>query len=98
MPSLKGKTIIITGASRGIGQAIALKLAAEGANIAVAAKDRPETLQTMADQIIEAGGQALIFNSDMCDHNEIKRVIEQTASQFGNIDALINNIKRRHSN
>lgn len=88
---LKGKTILITGASRGIGQAIALRYAASGANIVVASKDSPKNIQEVADQIIASGGQALALNTDVSDHLAIKQAVAQAVDRFGGIDVLVNN-------
>lgn len=93
----KGKTIFITGASRGIGKAIALRLAKEGANIIVAAKSTTEdprlggTIYSAADEINEAGGKALAVPCDIRDEDQIIGAIQKGVSIFGGIDALINN-------
>ena len=93
----KNKTIIITGASRGIGKAIALRLAKEGANIVVAAKSTEEnpklggTIFSAAKEIEEAGGKALAVQCDIRDEAQIQYVIDKTIETFGGIDALINN-------
>jgi citronellol/citronellal dehydrogenase len=95
--SFKNKTIIITGASRGIGKAIAIRLAKEGANIVVAAKSTEEnpklggTIFSAAKEIEEAGGRALAIQCDIRDEIQIQNVIEKTIATFGSIDALINN-------
>ena len=88
---LRGKTILITGSSRGIGQAIALRYAGAGANIVVVTKDSPANIQIVADQIIAAGGQVLPLNIDVCDELEIKRAVAEAVAHFGGIDALVNN-------
>jgi citronellol/citronellal dehydrogenase len=93
----KNKTIIITGASRGIGKAIALRLAKEGANIVVAAKSTEEnpklggTIFSAAKEIEAAGGKALAVQCDIRDELQIQQVIDKTIETFGGIDALINN-------
>ncbi len=93
----KNKTIIITGASRGIGKAIALRLAKEGANIVVAAKSTEEnpklggTIFSAAKEIEEAGGKALAIKCDIRDEAEIQNVIDKAVETFGGIDVLINN-------
>ena len=94
----QNKSVLITGASRGIGKAIAIRLAAEGANIAVAAKTAEQhpklegTIYTAVKEISEAGsGKALPFQTDVRDENAITRLVEQTAEAFGGIDILINN-------
>jgi citronellol/citronellal dehydrogenase len=95
--SLKGKTLFITGASRGIGLAIALKAAADGANIAVAAKTvdpHPKlegTIHTAAAEIEKAGGRALPLVVDVRDDQSVKDALDQTAQTFGSIDIVVNN-------
>lgn len=93
----QNKTIVITGATRGIGKAIALKLAAEGANIVIAAKSVQEhpklggTIYSAAAEIEEAGGKALAVQCDIRFEDQIQKVIDKTVETFGNIDVLINN-------
>src|SRR3982750_2175309 len=95
--SLKGKTVFITGASRGIGLAIALRCARDGANVAIAAKtETPHpklegTIYTAAQEIEKAGGRALPLVVDVRDENAVKSAIDQTAAEFGGIDILVNN-------
>ena len=95
--SLTGKRIFITGGSRGIGLAIALRAAKDGASIAIAAKTTeahpklPGTIHTAAKEIEAAGGKALAIQCDIRDENQIASAIEQTAKAFGGIDILINN-------
>jgi citronellol/citronellal dehydrogenase len=95
--SLKGKTLFITGASRGIGLAIALRAARDGANIAIAAKtETPHprlegTIYTAAEQIEKAGGRALPLVVDVRDEDAVKAGIEKTAQTFGGIDIIVNN-------
>ncbi len=95
--TLKGKTLFITGASRGIGLAIALRAAADGANIVVAAKtDRPHpklpgTIHTAAEAIGEAGGQALPLAVDIRDEQAVAEAMARAADHFGGIDILVNN-------
>jgi citronellol/citronellal dehydrogenase len=95
--SLRGKTLFITGGSRGIGLAIALKAAADGANIAIAAKTvepHPKlegTIFTAAGEIEQAGGQALALAVDVRDEVAVKAAIDQTAARFGGIDIVVNN-------
>ena len=97
MRSLKGKTLFITGASRGIGRAIALRAAADGANIAIASKtDEPNpklpgTSHTVADEIVAAGGRALPIAMDVRREEEIEAAVAKTANTFGGIDILVNN-------
>lgn len=95
--SLKGKTLFISGASRGIGLAIALRAAADGANIAIAAKtDQPHprlpgTIHTAAAEIEAAGGKALALKVDIRDEARVAEAMAETAQTFGGIDILINN-------
>jgi citronellol/citronellal dehydrogenase len=95
--TLKGKTLFITGASRGIGLAIALKAARDGANIAIAAKTAsphpklPGTIYTAAEEIEKAGGKALPLVVDVRDEAQVAAGVEQTAKAFGGIDMCINN-------
>ena len=94
---LRGRTLFITGASRGIGLAIALRAAGEGANVAVAAKTTephprlPGTIYTAAEQIEAAGGKALALPLDVRDDEQVRAAIERTAQVFGGIDILVNN-------
>jgi citronellol/citronellal dehydrogenase len=95
--SLKGKTLFITGGSRGIGLAIALKAAADGANIAIAAKTvepHPKlegTIHTAAADIEKAGGKALALAVDVRDEASVKAALDATAAKFGGIDIVVNN-------
>ena len=94
---LSGKRIFITGGSRGIGLAIALRAARDGASIAIAAKTSdpnpklPGTIHTAAEEIRAAGGRALAIQCDLRDENQIADAIAQTVTEFGGIDILINN-------
>ena len=95
--SLAGKTLFITGASRGIGLAIALRAARDGANIAIAAKtEKPHpklagTIYTAAEEIERAGGKALPLVVDIRDEAMVKDALSQTAARFGGIDIVVNN-------
>lgn len=95
--SLKGKTLFVTGGSRGIGLAIALKAAADGANIAIAAKTvepHPKlegTIHTAAAEIEKAGGRALPLQVDVREKDQVKAALEKTAETFGGIDIVVNN-------
>ncbi|MHA1114380.1 MAG: SDR family oxidoreductase [Alphaproteobacteria bacterium] len=97
MGDLAGKTVFITGASRGIGKAIALGLAADGANIVIVAKTAephpklPGTIFTAADEIEAAGGKALPVACDIRDETRIAEAVERAVTAFGGIDILINN-------
>ena len=95
--SFKGKTIFITGASRGIGKAIALRFASEGANIVVAAKSTTEdpklggTIYSAAKEMEEAGGKSLAVKCDIRDELQIQEAVDKAVETFGGIDVLINN-------
>jgi len=95
--SLKGKTLFITGASRGIGLAIAKRAAQDGANVAVVAKTEqpnpklPGTIYTAAEEIAAAGGQALPIPCDLRDEAGVAAAAKRCAEHFGGIDILVNN-------
>ena len=95
--SLQGKTLFITGGSRGIGREIALRAARDGANIVIAAKSAephaklPGTIHSVAAEVEEAGGKALALQLDVRDENAVKSAMAQAADHFGGIDVLINN-------
>ena len=102
MTSLKGRTLFITGATRGIGRQIALRAARDGANIVVAAKTAvpdprlPGTIYTAASDIEQAGGRALPVVVDVRDEAQVMRAVEQAVERFGGIDILINNASAIH--
>src|SRR5580698_6393550 len=91
------KTVFITGASRGIGKAIALALAADGARIVIASKTEvphPKldgTIYTAAEEVTRAGGEALPLVCDIRDEDQVNRAVAAAVSHFGGIDILINN-------
>jgi citronellol/citronellal dehydrogenase len=97
MPALQGKTIFITGSSRGIGRAIALRCARDGANIVITAKTvaphpkLPGTIHEVAREVIAAGGNALAIQLDVRDEAAIAAAVAQAATHFGGIDILVNN-------
>src|SRR5712672_930309 len=97
MTSLKGKTLFISGGSRGIGLAIALRAARDGANVAIAAKTaepHPKlkgTIYTAADDVRAAGGKALPVLCDIRDEAQVMAAIDQTVAEFGGIDICVNN-------
>ncbi len=95
--SLAGKTIFITGASRGIGEAIAVRCARDGANVAIAAKTAeehpklPGTIHTAAAAIEKAGGKALPIVCDIRDEAQVEAAVAKTVETFGGIDIVVNN-------
>ena len=97
MPSLKGKTLFVTGASRGIGLAIALRAARDGANVVVAAKTveahpkLPGTIHAAAGEIERAGGQALALQTDIRDEANVQEAVRRALDRFGSIDVVVNN-------
>jgi citronellol/citronellal dehydrogenase len=97
MSTLSGKTLFISGASRGIGEAIALRAAADGANIVIAAKsDRkhpklPGTIHSVAEAVEAAGGRALPLKVDIRDEQAVAEAMATAAETFGGIDILVNN-------
>src|SRR6267154_1627061 len=97
LASLSGKTLFISGSSRGIGLAVALRAARDGANIAIAAKTSephpslPGTIGTAARQIEEAGGRALPLVCDVRDEEQVEAAVTATVARFGGIDICINN-------
>ena len=95
--SLKGRTLFITGASRGIGKAIGLRAAKDGANVVIAAKTveahpkLPGTIFTAAEEMEAAGGRALAVAVDIRDEDQVKAAVERACETFGGIDILVNN-------
>jgi citronellol/citronellal dehydrogenase len=94
---LQGRVAIITGASRGIGRAIALRLAKEGVAVVIAAKTAepdprlPGTIHTVAEEVAALGGRALPLQVDVRDENALQRMVDATLQTFGRIDILVNN-------
>ncbi|HLJ19472.1 MAG TPA: SDR family NAD(P)-dependent oxidoreductase, partial [Stellaceae bacterium] len=95
MADLKGKTLFITGASRGIGLAIALRAARDGANVAIVAKTTephpklPGTVFTAAHEIEAAGGKALALATDIRFEEQVQAAVKATVERFGGIDILV---------
>jgi citronellol/citronellal dehydrogenase len=95
--SLKGRTLFVTGASRGIGKAIALRAAVDGANVVIAAKTSdphpklPGTIHATAEAVEAAGGKALALTLDVRDEVAIAKAMAEAAEHFGGIDVLVNN-------
>ncbi|MEZ5333575.1 MAG: NAD(P)-dependent oxidoreductase [Thermoanaerobaculia bacterium] len=95
--NLRGKTLFVTGASRGIGKAIALRAAADGANVVVVAKTSephpklPGTIHTAVEEIEAAGGRGLAVATDIRDEEQVASAVERAVEVFGGIDILVNN-------
>ena len=96
-PDLRGRVAVVTGASRGIGKALALRLAAEGADVAVGAKSEqsteklPGSIHETAEAIRALGRRALAVATDVRDEDAIRNLVERTISEFGRLDILVNN-------
>ncbi|HCE41523.1 MAG TPA: short chain dehydrogenase, partial [Alcanivorax sp.] len=96
-PSLNGKTLFITGASRGIGKAIGVRAARDGANVVLFAKTTephpklPGTLYTAAEAIEEAGGTPLVCVGDIRYEDQVQAAMDQAREAFGGVDILVNN-------
>jgi len=97
MTTLQGKTLFITGASRGIGLAIALRAARDGANVVIAAKSDvanpklPGTIHSAAAAVEAAGGKALAIRCDIREEDDVRAAVDQAVRRFGGIDVLVNN-------
>ncbi|NUT15357.1 MAG: NAD(P)-dependent oxidoreductase [Cupriavidus sp.] len=97
MTTLSGKTLFITGASRGIGRAIALRAARDGANVVIAAKSAvpnpklPGTIHSVAAEVEAAGGKALALQCDIREEDEVRAAVAATVDAFGGLDILVNN-------
>ena len=88
---LQDKIALITGSSRGIGAAIAIRYASEGARVAVVAHRNVAEAQSIADQITSKGGDAAVFNADVGTVDGCNRLVEQVVAHFGTLDILVNN-------
>ena len=91
MGTLSGKSALVTGASRGIGAAIARRLAKEGAEVAITFSSSPERAQQVIDEIVEAGGKAIAIQADAADQTAVRAAVQRAADEFGKIDILVNN-------
>jgi NAD(P)-dependent dehydrogenase (short-subunit alcohol dehydrogenase family) len=87
---LKGKTAVVTGAGRGLGQAIALAMSKEGARVTIVSRSLNE-LEFTARKIIEQGGECLVFQGDISDPNRVASMARQTTERFSRVDVLVNN-------
>src|SRR5215472_8948978 len=90
MGALAGKSALITGGSRGIGAAIAKRLAKDGAQVAITYSASPERAQQVVDEIVKAGGKAVAIKADAADQQAVRSAVQQTAKEFGKIDILVN--------
>lgn len=89
---MKGKTVLITGGSRGIGLAIAMRFASEGANVVVLTKEKDSSvLPQVQEKLIQAGGQAVVLDVDICDEEKIQQAVLEAVKRFGGIDGVVNN-------
>ncbi len=88
---IKGKVALVTGASRGIGKAIALELADKGAKIAVNYRTNKELAEKVVKEIEEQGGEARAYRADVADYNQVKKMVEEILKDFGTIHILVNN-------
>src|SRR3569833_1859339 len=91
MTALSGKSALITGASRGIGAAIAKRLAKDGADVAITYSSSPERAQQVCEEIMKDGGKALAIKADAAEHSAVRAAVGQAAEAFGKIDILVNN-------
>ncbi|HYQ82094.1 MAG TPA: SDR family NAD(P)-dependent oxidoreductase, partial [Anaeromyxobacteraceae bacterium] len=97
MGTLQGKTLFITGSSRGIGLAIGLRAARDGANVVITGKSKvpnpklPGTIYSAAEEIERAGGKALPLHLDIRDEAQIQTAVQAAVERFGGIDVLVNN-------
>src|SRR5664280_779144 len=95
-PDLRGRVAVVTGASRGIGKALALRLAREGADVTVAAKSvkstgrLPGSIHETADAIRALGRRAIAVATDVRDEDAVRRMVERTMEEFGRLDILVN--------
>ncbi len=88
---LQGKVAIVTGASRGIGRAIALRLGRDGAAVVVNYANRADEAQAVVDNLVKAGGRALAVKADVSKVAEVKNLFDAALSHFGGLDILVNN-------
>ena len=90
MENIKGKVVVITGASSGLGAATARLLSAEGANVMLGAR-RVDRIQSLADELNAKGGKAIAIATDVTDHDQVKNLVDAAVQKYGRIDVMINN-------
>lgn len=88
---MQKKTVVVTGGSQGIGNAIALRFAREKSNIVILTKDKPENVELAVEKVIDAGGEILALQVDVCHYDEMKAAIHEAVTRFGAIDVLVHN-------
>ncbi len=91
IPRLKGQTAVITGANSGIGNAIAIQMAGEGANVVVNFITNPDEAQKIVENIKDSGGNAIKFKADVSQEEEVRKMFRETIEAFGTIHILVNN-------
>src|SRR5262245_59125381 len=91
MGRLEGKTALVTGASRGIGRAIALELAREGAKVAINYQSSDAKAKEVADEITKMGGTCILARANLADPKEARAMVQKVADKFGHLDILVNN-------
>ena len=90
MQNIKGKVVVITGASSGLGEATARLLSAAGASVVLGAR-RVDRIQSLADELNAKGGKALALATDVTNHDQVKKLVDSAVQKFGRIDVMINN-------
>src|SRR6059058_5813452 len=90
VPELRGKVVVVTGSSRGIGQGIATRFGREGARVVLVARSTDD-LEKVAGEVRQAGGEALAVPADVSRKDAVERVFEQTLAKWGTVDVLVNN-------
>ena len=88
--NIKGKVVVITGASSGLGEATARLLSAEGANVVLGAR-RADRLKKLVDELTAAGGKAVAVTTDVTHHDQVKKLVDAAVQSYGRIDVMINN-------